>query len=72
MPSTVLKEFSERNLWAMRNWLLLCEDFFNRFDVATNPGLLFETSERSIWRDGVMCVPCHQEVGPPTCALRFK
>ena len=19
-----------------------------------------------------MCVPCHQGVGPPTCALRFK
>lgn len=71
MPSTVLKEFGERNLCTMRNWLLLCEDFFNRFDVATNPGLLFETSERS-WIDGVMCMPCHQEVGPPTCALRFK
>lgn len=56
----------------MRNWLLLCEYFFNRFDVATNPGLLFETSEHSIWIDGVMCVPCHQEVGPPTCALIFK
>lgn len=56
----------------MRNWLLLCEYFFNRFDVATNPGLLFETSEHSVWIDGVMCVPCHQEVGPPTCALIFK